>query len=623
VKQWLTERMQALLPHLAVLGEGGAAQEGEIERVCAEEIAAWRARPTMKALRSLNTPMIDARNAIRRELVITDENSWVNPRTGEREHLALKYLNFADEEWAAMKALTEAGRQRRLEGQQLLRQPEAIVERAARLLESPRWEDLTVGLAVVTGRRLTELLKTASFHPMSAWTVLFRGQLKQKAEILAPYEIPTLVEASLVLSAWQRLRSLLDCRQLENGEVERRYGAEVRATTNRHFVDLVPTRSGKEENLFVHLFRSVYVTLAVYYFCPPVINALEYKATIAGHYWVERAGAAGNEQLKRNYLSTLHYDDYQVGTLEGGLDPRQGIRLGEPGVKVLDVFAPAVTQQVAKEERAQMRKKKIAQILPVQPASKTGYSMLKPRQETKHRIDQIASERDLRHHDEVLALLADEHRVLEQMKTLLAPYQQQSGIPAGSHGSPDTQAALEALKTLLASGAPSVETRLQEQWHASLEQVEGVLEEAGRQAPEGTSPVAYVQELLTKKTNYQQGPVKRQEHYRQTDFTKVPLSQLKTMRIPEAAHERIRRAVEAIMEHNRAAQHDLDRWSIRIKEIKELVGGRGEIIAAYLKEHQSEIEQHHQEFHLTEKYNQKPFAITDAIHLPELPVTSS
>lgn len=609
MKQWLAERMQALLPQLAALG---VVQEAEIGRLCAEEIAAWRARPTMKALRSLNTPMIDARNAIRRELEVTRENSWVNPRTGEREHLALKYLNFADDEWAAMKALTEAGRQRRLEGQQLLRQPDEIVERAARLLESARWEDITVGLAVVTGRRLTELLKTASFHPMSVWTVLFRGQLKQKAEILAPYEIPTLVEASLVLSAWQRLRHLLDCTQFDNGEVERRYGAEVRATTNRHFVDLVPTRSGKEENLFVHLFRSVYVTLAVYYFCPPAINALDYKATIAGHYWVERAGEAGNEQLKRNYLSTLHYDDYQVGTPEGGLDPRQGIRLGEPGVKVLDVFAPAVKQQAAKEERAQMSKKKRSQTLPVQPASKTGYSMLKPRQETKHRIDSIAQERDLRHHDEVLSLLADQYRLMEQMSSLLAPYQQQYG----------TQTPLETLKALLASGVPSIDVHWQERWGASLEEVEGLIQEAAAQAPEGTSPVTYVRELLSKQTHYRQGPVKRQERYHQTDFTQLSLSQLKAMRIPAATHERIRRAVEAIMQYNRAAQHDLDRWYIRIKEVKELVGGRGEIIAAYLKDHQSEIEQHHQEFHLTEKYNQKPFGITEVVHLPETPRAS-
>src|SRR5579875_3767616 len=200
MKRWLAERLSVLLARLNGLG---SEQEAEIKQLCEAEIAAWRARPTMKSLRSLTTPMVDARNALR-TLPLTEETRWWNPRTREYEHIALKYLNFSQEEWAAMHALTEEGRQRRLDGQQILHDPDAIVQRAATLLRSSRWEDLAVGLAVTTGRRLTELLKTAQFHPMSAYTVEFSGQLKQKQELLAPYEIPTLVEAELVLDAWRR-----------------------------------------------------------------------------------------------------------------------------------------------------------------------------------------------------------------------------------------------------------------------------------------------------------------------------------------------------------------------------------------------------------------------------------
>jgi hypothetical protein len=601
MKQWLAERLQELLPQLEVLG---VAQAGEIQRICEEEIAAWRARPTMKALRSLNTPMIDTRNAIR-TLSITQENSWINPRTREREHLALRFMNFSDEEWAAMKALTEEGRQQRLEGQQLLDQPEAIVERAATLLVSPRWEDITVGLALTTGRRLTELLKTATFHPMRPWTVHFSGQLKQKAERLAPYEIPTLVEASLVLEAWQRLRTLLDCSVIENGEVERRYGPAVRVTTERHLADLIPTRAGKEDHLFVHLLRSVYGTLAVYFFCPPVINALDYKATIEGHYWVERAERAGNEQMKRNYISTLHYDDYKIGDGQGGINPQQGVWLGRPGVTVLQVFEHAVVEQQQKEERTQMAKQ---ERLPIVKASKTGYSMYKPRQETKNRIDQIAHERDMRHHDEVLSLLADTYRMHEQMEGLLAPLAEVYG----------TSTPLETLAALLHTDqsrpvAETVNEHLRERWDASLEEVETLFEQAAAQG-EG-KPVAYLRAQLEKQANYRQGPVKRQEQYNQTDFTTLSLEKLKAMRVPEATTERIHRAVQAIMAYNQAASHDLDRWFIRAKEIKELVGGRGELIRAYLQDHQQEIALHHQEYELSEKYNTKPFAITDKIHL--------
>src|SRR5262245_15692926 len=86
--------------------------------------------------------LIDARNAIKEQLSVTQENSWINPRTGEREHLARRYLNFSEAEWAAMHALTEDGRQQRLEGQQLLDDPDAIVARGAELLGSQRWEDV-------------------------------------------------------------------------------------------------------------------------------------------------------------------------------------------------------------------------------------------------------------------------------------------------------------------------------------------------------------------------------------------------------------------------------------------------------------------------------------------------
>src|SRR5579859_8086806 len=185
-----------------------------------------------------------------------------------------------------MRSLTIEGRQERLEGQQLLDHPEAIVARGRQLLQSQRWEDLAVGLAVVTGRRLTEILKTARFHPASDWTVEFEGQLKQKADILPPYEIPTLVEAEAVIGAWQRLRGLHPCEALINEEVEARYGEEVRTAADRHFAPFVPSRTGKPDALFTHLFRSCYGTLATWLFAPPSVNALVYKATIYGHYWV-------------------------------------------------------------------------------------------------------------------------------------------------------------------------------------------------------------------------------------------------------------------------------------------------------------------------------------------------
>lgn len=102
--------------------------------------------------------MTETRNQIR-ALSLTERNFWLNSRTGKREHMVLKYLNFTEEQWAALNAPAEKKWQERLEEQQLIRDPDAVVAQAVKLLQSQRWDELVVvGLAVTTGRRLAEIL---------------------------------------------------------------------------------------------------------------------------------------------------------------------------------------------------------------------------------------------------------------------------------------------------------------------------------------------------------------------------------------------------------------------------------------------------------------------------------
>jgi len=82
-------------------------QEQAIADRCTKEIAAWRARPTMKVQASLKVPMTHARNSLRARLAVTPQNSWVNPQTNQREHLALRYLNFPLEEWLEINAASD------------------------------------------------------------------------------------------------------------------------------------------------------------------------------------------------------------------------------------------------------------------------------------------------------------------------------------------------------------------------------------------------------------------------------------------------------------------------------------------------------------------------------------
>ncbi len=62
-KVWLEERLEVLIPALALLGKD---QETEIERLCLEELDAWRARGLQEG--SLRPVVTAARGAIKKRI---------------------------------------------------------------------------------------------------------------------------------------------------------------------------------------------------------------------------------------------------------------------------------------------------------------------------------------------------------------------------------------------------------------------------------------------------------------------------------------------------------------------------------------------------------------------------
>lgn len=105
--------------------------------------------------------------------------------------------------------------------------PDAIVEKARMLLTSSLWSELVVGLTVTTGRCLTEVLKTGVVSPQSASVLRFAAYSRQGNGMEASFEISILVESSLVLQAWEKVRNLNDCRALDAQEVCERYRSFV------------------------------------------------------------------------------------------------------------------------------------------------------------------------------------------------------------------------------------------------------------------------------------------------------------------------------------------------------------------------------------------------------------
>ena len=113
--------------------------------------------------------------------------------------------------------------------------------------------------------------------------------------------------------------------------------------------------------------------------------------TIAPSFLQHNLSEEEIEQVRLNYGSHANYDDYKIVTPEGKLDGRHGIRLGQPGVTVLDFFtkdlpvvdAPMETKATGKRTRKKTVKE-----------NKTGYSTMKPTVETKAWADDVRKEED-------------------------------------------------------------------------------------------------------------------------------------------------------------------------------------------------------------------------------------
>lgn len=650
MKAWQRDRMAMLYDAIWPLT---LAQEQEIERICEEEKQYIRSRPTMKSLVSLKEPMTDARNDIKEKwLPLTDSNSWVNPRSREKEHIALKFLNWSDEEWAEMGAATKQKQDKRLEEQKFINDPDAVTSRAIELLESSQWSNIVVGLAACTGRRLSELMKEGKFSPKTRYTILFEGQLKKKDEYLPPYEIPTLAEAHIVLSALERLRSLVDCSAVPVEQIGKTYSSAAAAAADAAFADLVPARA--DGNLFTHLFRAVYGRIATFYYALPETADLKYMATIYGHYWVLKA--TGEKQ--QNYMSTLHYYDYQIGdaAIMAYSGKRQGVRLGLPGVEVLEIFSKKRgqhmdTQDKEIEEGTDVQDtEEQEETLHTEQASKTGRSTMVPSQGTKQRLEkvrvEIAEQRGITEakqikkqikDDMVLSLVCDEHDTLKLLQNALGDAVEPSALGLVAALLQDAHAnALEQVEALKdakqevgnESGDPVVYLRsLLEQRRSSSALVAVLLQDAhadaleqaqalkgmGKKAENETGdPIVYLRGLLEQKRRLKETYAHGRKKVSK-DFSTMSMQELKDERSAEASLVRWERGANAIMAYNKTVPQE-GRWYLNATMMNILVGGKPDRIQAYLDTRKDEIEAHHKEYNIIPSANKKGgVKITDRV----------
>lgn len=331
--KWLEERLEQLLPVLASLGQE---QEEYIKRVCEEELQAWRERPGLQGKYSLGKPVTEARNRIRETLQLTETNCWINPKSGAREHLSLKYLNLSSLEWTQMHIPSEEELRHRQAYPLPLRDVPTILAKVEQLLQMKAWPELVVGLGLATGRGLVEVLQRGQFTRSSAYIVSFAGPMTVYERMCDPFEVPTLVRAELVLEALSRLRGFFQhhFEGVSRQDVSRECSEDVQDAIYRQLLGVIPLRS-EESNGYRQLAHGVYPRLATYSYCPPKADEILYMATIQHH----RKILESLDEAERLTLAlAAGYRDYVILDGSGSVDTQRGVRLGEADVEIVSVF---------------------------------------------------------------------------------------------------------------------------------------------------------------------------------------------------------------------------------------------------------------------------------------------
>jgi hypothetical protein len=499
---------------------------------------------------------------------LNENNSYLHPTRSTREHIACLLIDTPEE----IKAVNLGLQQQALDWKQhtvaTLDNPEAIVAKGRELLEKAiaaqergefaSYLDLSVALALLVGLRAGEILRDAVLEAKSDYTVMLtEGQAKTRGKPRI-YEMPTLIEAGTILKGYQILRETFEARDLNDKELEP-YKNKMRFHVIQNFSDLIPTlqRLSGERQVNLQRLRAVYDTIAVFYYCPPQLKDFVYIKAINGH-----------EPTPGKNDAAMHYLDYQIadGVIARHSGQRQGIKLSEPGVKVIEAIADKLKQM---KETSQGKQRKPA----------------KQKTTLKATISPQIKKKFLRYQEEVQAATYGEtlQKLIEK-----------------AHQAPTPVISSDITPEILGLTAD---------W-------QGQLVEAMKESGEADFKT-FALEALKKEIKFRIGLRSRHEG---KDFTAIPLSELKRVRHTEACSERLRRAFLAIKHHNSAiATEKAQRWYINANTLHQLVGGRFATVTPWVEQHRDEIETHNQTYELMEADNRKPNKIDQIILVPEFP----
>lgn len=191
-----------------------AAYKKRVNAFCKKEVDYLRKQLSLASLRRALT---DYRNAVRTHFEGQALPVGYHDKHSDKQaHIALKYLILKKLEVKTYEVQETARKESYLQGQSrlIICNKDELIKKADALLESNSVYDIAAGLLLLTGRRATEIFKSAHFEIVDQHHVLFTGQLKNtKCGVAAKgardnYLIPVLVDSQRIVDALARIRAL-------------------------------------------------------------------------------------------------------------------------------------------------------------------------------------------------------------------------------------------------------------------------------------------------------------------------------------------------------------------------------------------------------------------------------
>ncbi len=128
--------------------------------------------------------------------------------------------------------------------------------------KSEHWIDLTIFIAIATGRRAIEILKTASFENSKKGHVFFKGQAKMKhRDSSGEFIIPTLATPKKVMKTHEKLKGILDNQVFYNKSFSDLSNDEINGATAGRLNNKIKSIFDGDEFVFKDL-RALYAKQA-------------------------------------------------------------------------------------------------------------------------------------------------------------------------------------------------------------------------------------------------------------------------------------------------------------------------------------------------------------------------